>query len=76
MNLMKFKVALKFSKAKCKVLHFGQGDYQYEHRLGDEWMENSPVEKDLRILVDEKLDMSQQCALTTPKASCILVCIN
>jgi len=42
---------LKFSKAKCKVLHMGQGNPKHRYRLDREWIESSPEEKDLRVLV-------------------------
>lgn len=62
----------KVHQAKSKVLHLSQGSFQFQHRLNDDWIENSTEKKDLRVLVDEKLDTSQQWALTAQKANCIL----
>jgi len=45
------------------------GITRYQYRLGAELLERSSVVKDLRVLVDQQLTMSQQCALMAQKAS-------
>ncbi|KAK4823835.1 hypothetical protein QYF61_007084 [Mycteria americana] len=67
---------MKFNKDKSEVLHLRKHNPGVQHKLGSTWLGSSSLERDLGVLVDNKLNMSEQCAAMAKKAKRMLGCIN
>ncbi|PKU48010.1 rna-directed dna polymerase from mobile element jockey-like [Limosa lapponica baueri] len=70
------KNLMKFNNDKCKLLHLGKHNPGVQHRLVSTRLGSSSAERDLRVLVDNKFNMTEQCAAATKKAKRMLGCIN
>jgi len=67
---------MKFKKYRCQTLLLGQRNARDQYKLGEQWLESSPAERSLGVLVDSRLNVSQQCGPAAQRASPILGFIN
>ena len=67
---------MKFNKDKSQVLHLGWKNCMHWYGLGADCLESSFAEKDLGVLVDKKLNLSEQRALETKLINSIPGCIR
>ncbi|CAM5112215.1 unnamed protein product [Natator depressus] len=67
---------MKFSKDKCKILHLGRNNQLHTYKMGNDYLGRSTVERDLGVIVDHNLNMSQQCNAVAKKANIILGCTS
>lgn len=48
-----------FIKGKCRALQLERNSPMHQYTLGPDWLESSFVRKDLQVIVNSKLHLSQ-----------------
>lgn len=64
----------KIHSKKCKVPHLGRNITRHQYMSSTTHRENSFAEKNLRVLMDTKLNVSKQCFLAVKNAAGTLLC--
>ncbi|EMP33716.1 Angiotensin-converting enzyme, partial [Chelonia mydas] len=65
---------MKFNKDKCKVLHLGRNNQWHTYKKANDCVGRSIADRNLGVIVEHKLNMSQQCNTVAKKANIILGC--
>lgn len=60
---------LKFKTNKCKVIHFGHSNVKSRYSMGGNFLADVLTEKDLGVLVDDKLSFSNHISSVVLKAN-------
>ena len=67
---------LPFNAKKCKVMHFGPNNPRRTYTLDNQELEATTAEKDLGVMVDDKLKLHVHAASATKKANQMLKVIK
>lgn len=70
------KVSFEVQEGKCRVLCLERNKHVHRYRLGADILKKISAEKFLSVLVDNRLTVSQWCALVDKKAHSILGGVN
>ena len=63
---------MRFNVGKCKVLHLGSRNPRYDYNMGDLILEAATEEKDLGVIIDEKLKFDKHTEAQVNKANKVL----
>ena len=63
---------MEFNVGKCKVLHLGRRNPRYEYNMGDRTLETATKEKDLGVIIDEKLKFDKHTEVQANKANKVI----
>lgn len=63
------KNSMKFNTDKCKVLHLGRNSQKEQYSLGSVQLQSSLAERDLRLGLNNKLNMGQQGTTAAMRAN-------
>ena len=61
-----------FNSKKCKCIHHGYNNTQYDYFMGNECIETTHEERDLWVIITETLDVTKQCVRAANKANAML----
>ena len=65
-----------FNDNKCRVMHIGKRNLEFQYHMNYGWVRSVDEERDLGVLMSKDLKFSKQCLLTKNKANLMLGIIN
>ena len=60
---------MKFNIDKCKVIHFGSRNKEYNYSIDNSCLKVVDEERDLEVIVNKNLKSSAQCSKAVKKAN-------
>ena len=67
---------MNFNVNKCRVMHIGKRNLEFQCQMNDGWVKSVDVERDLGVLISKDLKFSKECLLAKNKANLMLGIIN